>query len=480
MFGWRTFKKMISDSRVQSEIASIAIGAGEITNTNVNASAAIAGSKLQALSLGVNAGVLPSTGLVNAHVAAGAAIAFSKLATLASGNILVGSAGGVVTSVAMSGDATIVASGAITIGSGKVTAGMLASGVGGTPSDGSVTDVKVAAGIDPTKLTLVSGKILVGDGSNAAAPQTVSGDITISASGVGAIAAGVIIDADINASAAIASTKIVGTLDAKTLTAAGAITQTGTVTFGTGTGAVSLNGTVTIATGKNLALTKGTVLVGIFEAAKATANAVALTTDLDIWTDGQLDVVGCYGASLSNLGGAYSAKVGRFRHVANGITLGQETYGLVGQMVVKNVTLSHLHSGLMGTFEVDTAATVSIGDGVGVAGVTSRIGGATITVGATGVLAGTLSTQNATIVSVTSGGVFAAFACRKVGSGITWAEALHIEDALVAFRFKAASDTYAHGVKVSAATPAGDCSHAIKVMIGTTAGYIPVYAAETF
>jgi len=117
---------------------------------------------------------------------------------------------------------------------------------------------------------------------------------------------------------------------------------------------------------------------------------------------------------------------------------------------------------------------------VGCAGVIGRIGGATITIGATGVLGGVLSVNIATTVSVTSGGVFAAFVCRKAGTGITWAEALHIEDALVALRFKDASDTYAHAVKVVAAEPAGNTSHAIKVMIGTTPGYIPVYAAETF
>lgn len=51
----------------------------------------------------------------NANIASDAAIAFSKLASLTSGNILVGSAGNVATSVAMSGDATIVASGAVTL-----------------------------------------------------------------------------------------------------------------------------------------------------------------------------------------------------------------------------------------------------------------------------------------------------------------------------------------------------------------------------
>lgn len=65
--------------------------------------------------------------VTNAKVNAAAAIAFSKLATLTSGNILVGSAGGVPTSVAMSGDATIIASGAVTIANNAVTSAKTAA-----------------------------------------------------------------------------------------------------------------------------------------------------------------------------------------------------------------------------------------------------------------------------------------------------------------------------------------------------------------
>jgi len=71
-----------------------------------------------------NAGVtaIASDVIVNADVKTDAAIAFSKLAALTSGNILVGSAGNVATSVAMSGDATIVAAGTLTIANSAVTA----------------------------------------------------------------------------------------------------------------------------------------------------------------------------------------------------------------------------------------------------------------------------------------------------------------------------------------------------------------------
>jgi hypothetical protein len=167
-----------------------------------------------------------------------------------------------------------------------------------------------------------------------------------------------------------------------------------------------------------------------------------------------------------------------FRHLITA-SCAHETYGLIGQVVAKSSTLSHLHAGLMGTFEVNTAATVPAGNAIGAAGVMARVGGATITVGSTGVLAGFLSTQNATTVSITSGGVHAAFACRKTGSGVTWAEALHIEDALVAIRFKAADNSYAHGVKALAKKlDSANTTHCIKIMVGTTAAYIPAWVQE--
>ena len=190
-------------------------------------------------------------------------------------------------------------------------------------------------------------------------------------------------------------------------------------------------------------------------------------------------IVKVYGESTSNLTNAYNCRTIVARHLVTA-SCAHETYGVVGQVCVISSTLSHLHAGVLGTFEVNTAATVPAGNLLGAAGVMSRIGGATITVGATGVLAGVLSTSNATTVSVTSGGVYAAFACRKVGSGIRFEEALHIEDALVAIRFKAAASGYDHGVAAKTGTLSSQTAHAIKVMVGTTPGYIPVYAADTW
>lgn len=61
-----------------------------------------------------------SGAIVNADINASAAIALSKLAALTSGRIVVGSTGNVPTAVTMSGDATIIASGALTIANSAI------------------------------------------------------------------------------------------------------------------------------------------------------------------------------------------------------------------------------------------------------------------------------------------------------------------------------------------------------------------------
>ena len=142
------------DAVTTAKIADGAVTAAKIAdlsiaNADVSATAAIAFSKLAALSSAnvlvgsganvatsvavtgdvtiSNAGVtaIAADSIVNADVNTAAAIAYSKLATLSSGNILVGSAGNVATSVVMSGDVAIIASGATTIQAGAVDSGMM-------------------------------------------------------------------------------------------------------------------------------------------------------------------------------------------------------------------------------------------------------------------------------------------------------------------------------------------------------------------
>jgi len=193
---------------------------GFIDNANIKAAAAIAYSKLASLTDGnllvgsagnvatsvamtgdvtiTNAGVtsIVAGSIVNADIDAAAAIDFSKLAALTDGNLLIGNGSNVATSVSTSGDITLSNAGVFAIGSGVIVN----------------ADINASAAIDFSKLAaLTSTNILVGNGSNVAASVTMTGDITISNAGVTAIGLGVIVDADVNASAAIALSKLATT-----------------------------------------------------------------------------------------------------------------------------------------------------------------------------------------------------------------------------------------------------------------------------
>lgn len=126
---------------------------GDISITNAGVTAIVAGV------------------IVNADINAAAAIAFSKLAALTSGNILVGSAGNVPTSVAMSGDATIIASGALTIAANAITTAKILNA--------NVTLAKLAAGITPSHIIKFASQVTTAGGA-AAEAFTVTGALAAS------------------------------------------------------------------------------------------------------------------------------------------------------------------------------------------------------------------------------------------------------------------------------------------------------------
>jgi hypothetical protein len=106
-----------------------------------------------------NTGVLTiaNSAITNAKVSASAAIAFSKLAALTSAHILVGSAGNVATDVAMSGDATMANTGALTIANNAVTTAKIL--------DANVTLAKLASGITPSHVVKFGGLHTTAGGS---------------------------------------------------------------------------------------------------------------------------------------------------------------------------------------------------------------------------------------------------------------------------------------------------------------------------
>lgn len=113
----------------------------------------------------------PSATIVNADINASAAIAYSKLASLTSAHILVGSSGNVATDVAVTGDVTITNAGVTAIGSGKVTSDMI---VDGTIVD---ADINASAAIAGSKLVAATGSVA---GAMTTGAQTLAGVKTFS------------------------------------------------------------------------------------------------------------------------------------------------------------------------------------------------------------------------------------------------------------------------------------------------------------
>lgn len=189
----------------------------DIVNADIKSDAAIAHSKLASITssqvlLGnasnvptatavtgdvtiSNTGVtaISSDVIVNADIKSDAAIAHTKLANITAGSVLMGNASNVPTATALSGDVTVTSAGVTAIGSGVIVN----------------ADINAAAAIAHTKLAnITAGQVLMGNASNAPTATALSGDVTVSSSGVTAIGSGVIVDADVNASAAIALSKL--------------------------------------------------------------------------------------------------------------------------------------------------------------------------------------------------------------------------------------------------------------------------------
>ncbi|MBP8959280.1 MAG: hypothetical protein KBG40_02515 [Bacteroidales bacterium] len=139
-------------------------------------------------------GLVSSGLIVNADVSNTAGIELSKLAYGTNAQIIVGSASGVPTYVDMSGDATISNTGALTLASTGVTAGSYgdATHVGKFTVDekGRIMFAEnvLITGTSPVGSTLTNGYIWLGNASNQAAEAVMSGDATITNTGVLTIA----------------------------------------------------------------------------------------------------------------------------------------------------------------------------------------------------------------------------------------------------------------------------------------------------
>ena len=213
----------------------------------------------------------------------------------------------------MSGVATITDTGVISLASAAITGQTAETSANGSNDfvliyDGSATALRkmtvsnlLAGGVsadtlsalnDTTISSVASAQVLIYDGTDSWDNKTVSGDVTINASGVTAIGSGVVVNADINASAAIDVSKtalVAGTgitLSTNTLNVDAAqtqITSVGALNAGSIT-----SGFGSIDVGSSTITTTGTVTVGnlVVNGTSTTVNSTTVTVDDPIFTLG--------------------------------------------------------------------------------------------------------------------------------------------------------------------------------------------------
>jgi hypothetical protein len=211
--------------------------AGSVVNASVASNAGIELSKLATGALPTaitvaSANLVDGT-IVDADINAAAAIALTKLATVTAGRVVMGNGSDVATATEITGDATLASNGVVTLSNSGVSAATVndsatsvtpitidakgritgtGSAVTITPSFNSLTDVPTTLagyGItDAVSSAATASYVVLGNSSNLATATEVTGDVTIDSSGVTAIAAGVIVDADVKSDAAIAHSKL--------------------------------------------------------------------------------------------------------------------------------------------------------------------------------------------------------------------------------------------------------------------------------
>jgi hypothetical protein len=184
----------------------------EIVNADIASAANIAGSKLE------------DGAITNAKVNASAAIAHTKLANITAGQVLLGNASNVPTATALSGDVMVSSSGVTAISSGVIVDADVNAAA-------AISLSKLATGALPTAITVASANLV--DGTIVNADINAAAAIDLSKLATGALPSaitvassnlvdGTIVNADINASASIADTKLA------TISAAGKVSNSAT------------------------------------------------------------------------------------------------------------------------------------------------------------------------------------------------------------------------------------------------------------
>jgi hypothetical protein len=251
----------------------------------------------------------------------------------------------------VSGDITVASTGTAAIVSGVIVD----------------SDINASAGIAFSKLaSLTSANILVGNASNIATSVAVTGDINISNTGVTAIAAGVIIDSDINASAGIVDTKLAtistaGKVSNSATTATSAntvntiVARDGSGNFTAGTITAALTGNADTATklssSRTFAVTgdiTGTVISDLTTGASiATSIAAGVIVDADVNASA--------GIAFSKLAPLTSANilVGSSGNVATSVAV-------TGDVTIGNTGVTAISAGVIVDADVSASAEIAV------------------------------------------------------------------------------------------------------------------------
>lgn len=145
-------------------------------------------------------------------------------------------------------------------------------------SDGTIVngDINASAGISLSKLaSITAGSVLLGNATNVPTATALSGDITINSSGVTAIGTGVIVNADISASAAIAHSKLANATAGQILLGT---TTTGVITATTISGDIAITG-AGVATIQPNSVALGTDTTGDYVASLVAGNGIIVTNN---------------------------------------------------------------------------------------------------------------------------------------------------------------------------------------------------------
>ena len=335
----------------------------------------------------------------------------------------------------LSGAATITDTGAMTLAAGAVTDLSATTTVSNSNDfvimyDASASGVRkvtignlVAGGVssdtiaqlnDTTISSVGSAHVLIYDGSDSWDNKAISGDITLGTDGAVAIASGVVVNADINASAAIEMSKttlVAGTgitLSTNTLNVDAAQTQITSV-GALDAGSITSN-FGTINTGASAITTTGLISGGSLDIDDVLINGATIghTDDTDLMTvaDGILTIAGEISVTTLDIGGTNVASTAAELNIMDGGTSASSTTLADADRVVvndagtmKQVALTDFET----YFEtsLDTLANVTTVGALNAGSITSGFG--TIDTGSSNITTtGTVSAGNLTVTGTTT------------------------------------------------------------------------------